>query len=247
MPIVSFSAVLLDGTRLEGDVNVNHRLGVYNSGLINAYRRLNSIVRPLVMAVKHWAKRRRGDDPKGSQTGHQSFSSYSLTLLVIAYLQAVRVLPNLQEPAELERAQVPPSSFWLNQARPDDHAQPFEWDTRFVDVPIAVKEVKPRLTTPMLSYLIGFFKWVARNDTSRQLISVLHSGLHDRHAQQASFSYHAKFWQGDGMVILDPFQLDRNTAGHVKAKVLGDFRVEVKRAADLLSQGSRWRTVCSEL
>lgn len=81
---------------LQLDLNVNDRFGLANSALLRAYAELRpALVRPLMFAVKTWAKRRALNDPAGTD-GAASFSSYALALLVIQYLQSMGDLPNLQ-------------------------------------------------------------------------------------------------------------------------------------------------------
>lgn len=69
--------------------------GVLNSRLINAYCDLHPSIRPLCVFIKFWASQRDLNDPSG-QAGPVTFSSYTLILLVIAYLQSISLVPNLQ-------------------------------------------------------------------------------------------------------------------------------------------------------
>jgi hypothetical protein len=115
---------------IQADINTNERLGqfpaclapplltllpptagVLNSRLINAYCNLHPLVRPLCVFLKFWAKQRGLNDPSGHQ-GPVTFSSYTLILLVIAYLQTIDVLPNLQDPKLIAEANVPRTRFY---------------------------------------------------------------------------------------------------------------------------------------
>lgn len=113
MPIVKFEAII-DKERIQVDINTNERMGqssilglsfssltclctgLFNSKLLAAYCELSPVVRPLCVFVKFWAKQRRLNDPAGA-SGLTSFSSYTLVLLTISYLQSLKILPNLQD------------------------------------------------------------------------------------------------------------------------------------------------------
>ena len=61
-----------------------------NTQLLYAYSRMDSRVAPLVTAFKHWADVR---GIKNAQGGF--FASYALTLMMIFFLQKVKVVPVL--------------------------------------------------------------------------------------------------------------------------------------------------------
>lgn len=73
-------------SRISCDINVNDQMGVYNTLLISRYCKLSPLLRPLVLAVKKWAKSFGLNNPSGEQ-GPMTFSSYSLTLMSIGFLQ----------------------------------------------------------------------------------------------------------------------------------------------------------------
>ena len=77
------------------DLNVNNSVAVRNTHLMCYYSAFDWRVRPIVMVVKEWAKRRGINNSSRS-----SFTSYSLVLMVIHYLQCGTnppVLPSLQQ------------------------------------------------------------------------------------------------------------------------------------------------------
>ncbi|CEH14549.1 S-M checkpoint control protein CID1 and related nucleotidyltransferases [Ceraceosorus bombacis] len=109
VPIVKFKD---SRTGLDLDLNINDRFGLQNSALIKAYAELRpQLLRPLIFAVKHWAKRRFLNDPAGN-FGQPSMSSYALSLLVIQYLQSTGDLPNLQSPQLLRALNMPKERMW---------------------------------------------------------------------------------------------------------------------------------------
>ena len=83
-----------DGT-INVDMTVDNHTAIRNTHLLFYYSQLDPRVRPLVMAVKWWAKKNDINEPR-----YQTLSSYTLTLMVIHYLQcgvSPPVLPCLQE------------------------------------------------------------------------------------------------------------------------------------------------------
>ena len=77
---------------IEIDISFNHEVVIANSALLLAYSSMSPKVRQLVVLIKYWAKQR---DVNDSLQG--TLSSYSYVLLVIAYLQKIYCLPDLQK------------------------------------------------------------------------------------------------------------------------------------------------------
>ncbi|KZV92995.1 hypothetical protein EXIGLDRAFT_56400 [Exidia glandulosa HHB12029] len=87
------------------DLSVNARNGLFNSRLVAAYATLHPYVRPMIVILKAFARNRGIDAParviRRGRKQHgvpRPFSSYIMGLLVVAYLQRIGMLPNLQEP-----------------------------------------------------------------------------------------------------------------------------------------------------
>ena len=80
-------------TGISCDINVNERLGVFNTALITWYCELFPPLRPLLRAIKMWAKSTGMNHPSGAGAA-TTFSSYALTLMTIGFLQVSRGLPN---------------------------------------------------------------------------------------------------------------------------------------------------------
>ena len=84
--------ILEDKTGLfEIKLTVNNTNAILNTHLVHAYSRQDPRVRPLVMAVLHWARQRDINTPR-----HHTLSSYALDLMVIHFLQMEAVVPCLQ-------------------------------------------------------------------------------------------------------------------------------------------------------
>ncbi|KAJ3604081.1 hypothetical protein NHX12_028822 [Muraenolepis orangiensis] len=91
VPILRFKE---KGSGLEFDLNVNNIVGIRNTFLLRSYANADLRVKPVIMAVKKWARYHEiNDASKGT------LSSYSLVLMVLHYLQTLGepVLPSLQK------------------------------------------------------------------------------------------------------------------------------------------------------
>lgn len=91
VPILRFKDRI---SSIECDLNINNSIGIRNTHLLSAYARSDPRVAPLVQFVKFWAKSQNIND---ASTG--TISSYSLSLMVIHYMQygcSPPALPSLQ-------------------------------------------------------------------------------------------------------------------------------------------------------
>lgn len=82
------------GVGIQCDINFSNQLAVHNTHLLKCYGLCDSRVRPMVLFVKAWAKRRKINSPY-----HGTLSSYGYVLMVLHYLVNVAqpsVVPNLQ-------------------------------------------------------------------------------------------------------------------------------------------------------
>ena len=95
VPVLSMMFKDAENETINIDMTVNNNIPVRNTHLLFYYSQLDQRVRPLVMAVKWWAKKNDINEPR-----FMTLSSYTLTLMVINYLQcgvSPPVLPCLQE------------------------------------------------------------------------------------------------------------------------------------------------------
>ncbi|KAF4585037.1 hypothetical protein EYR40_001870 [Pleurotus pulmonarius] len=112
VPIVKF---LDPVTGMECDINVNDQLGLINSRMLKIYCDMSPVLRPMLFAVKAWAKPLGLNNPSGM--GPRTFSSYALALMTIGFLQMRGLLPNLQaglEPLD-PKCEDEGSIFWVRQ------------------------------------------------------------------------------------------------------------------------------------
>jgi len=92
VPILKFKDTI---SGCECDVNINNATGIRNTHLLRTYSKVDDRVRPMVLAVKRWAKSRKIND-----ASQGTLSSYSLVLMVLHYLQSSchpPVIKSLQE------------------------------------------------------------------------------------------------------------------------------------------------------
>ncbi|KAL8725880.1 MAG: hypothetical protein Q9166_007077 [cf. Caloplaca sp. 2 TL-2023] len=83
-----------DGVGVQCDINFSNRLAIHNSHMLRCYSASDPRVRPMVLFIKAWAKRRNINSPY-----HGTLSSYGYVLMVLHYLVNVTKPPiclNLQ-------------------------------------------------------------------------------------------------------------------------------------------------------
>lgn len=83
-----------NGVGIQCDINFSNPLALHNTRLLRCYTLCDPRVRPLVLFVKAWAKRRKINSPY-----HGTLSSYGYVLMVLHYLANIvdpPVIPNLQ-------------------------------------------------------------------------------------------------------------------------------------------------------
>jgi len=82
------------GVGIQCDINFSNHLALHNTHLLKCYTLCDERVRPMVIFIKLWAKRRKINSPY-----HGTLSSYGYVLMVLHYLMNVvqpPVIPNLQ-------------------------------------------------------------------------------------------------------------------------------------------------------
>ena len=82
------------GVGIQCDINFSNQLALHNTHLLKCYGVCDPRVRPMVLFVKAWAKRRKINSPY-----HGTLSSYGYVLMVLHYLVNIvqpTIAPNLQ-------------------------------------------------------------------------------------------------------------------------------------------------------
>uniref|UniRef100_A0A8R1Y303 polynucleotide adenylyltransferase n=1 Tax=Onchocerca volvulus TaxID=6282 RepID=A0A8R1Y303_ONCVO len=191
-------------TDITVDLNANNSVAIRNTHLLCYYSSFDWRVRPLVSVVKEWAKRRDINDANRS-----SFTSYSLVLMVIHYLQCglkQPILPSLQV--------VYPKKFSSSV------------DVRSLNISSQLEPPPAWVTNETITLgelLIGFLEYYAfKFDYLKDAISVRLGSKTERTvvARQPS-PYNSNIAQWNCICIEEPFTLS-NTAHSVHNQMVFD-------------------------
>jgi terminal uridylyltransferase len=229
-----------DGVGIQTDINFFNPLGIHNTQMLRCYSLCDPRVRPMILFVKSWAKRRKINS---SYSG--TLSSYGFVLMVLHYLVNIAnppVLPNLQLP-------------W----RPHDRCTPQGvdkteiegWEVDFWRREDEIKEaaqrgVLSRNKEPLGALLAGFFQYYSSQGGypsfhwMGQVLSL--------RTQGGLLSKEAKGWvkavteHGVGkqvqhrylFCIEDPFEQSHNVARTVTHNGIVAIRDEFRRAQRIL-------------
>ncbi|VDN01632.1 unnamed protein product [Thelazia callipaeda] len=191
-------------TDITVDLNANNSVAIRNTHLLCYYSSFDWRVRPLVSVVKEWAKRRDINDANRS-----SFTSYSLVLMVIHYLQC-----GLEQPILPSLQLVYPKRFSPNA------------DVRSLNVSSHLEPPPgwiPNETVTLGELLIGFLEYYAfKFDYLKDAISVRLGSKTERTvvARQPS-PYNCNIAQWNCICIEEPFTLS-NTAHSVHNQMVFD-------------------------
>lgn len=142
-----------DGVGIQTDINFFNPLGIHNTQMLRCYSLCDPRVRPMILFVKSWVKRRKINS---SYSG--TLSSYGYVLMVLHYLTNIAnppVLPNLQLPWR------PHDRF---TAQSVDRVEVEGWEVDFWRREEEIKEaakhgVLTRNKEPLGSLLAGFFQY----------------------------------------------------------------------------------------
>ncbi|TEB25036.1 Nucleotidyltransferase [Coprinellus micaceus] len=183
-PIVKFKDPV---TSLHCDLNINERLGAINSDLISTYCDILPPLRPMLRSIKSWAKSRSLNNPSPQGNHPRSFSSYSLVIMTLGFLQIRGYLPNLQ--AGLPDKEDHRLQFWIR--RP----QPLLCDYRFFTQPPPGWKLPDIL--PQEDILRDWFRfWGDEFDSNGQMLSISQGGILERGKQSSANA---------PLCVIDPF------------------------------------------
>ncbi|XP_067947425.1 speckle targeted PIP5K1A-regulated poly(A) polymerase-like [Watersipora subatra] len=191
VPLIKFSHLNQD---MECDVSFNRRMGVLNSLLISAVMQFSKSAKLLAFTLKLWGKQ------KGFVGGGgKKMNSYSMTLMVIFFLQQVEVVPPLKY-LQCPNNTIEDAEGISFITKPDDLA-------RFKGL---MREYEPS------ELLKGFFAYYIRFPFETSIISV-YEGEPLLISERPSFN--EQF-----INIQDPFEKDFNTARGVKEPMRNWFK-----------------------
>ncbi|KAK6001955.1 hypothetical protein QM012_002445 [Aureobasidium pullulans] len=217
-----------DGVGIQCDINFFNPLGIHNTQMLRCYSKCDPRVRPMVLFIKSWAKRRKINS---SYSG--TLSSYGYVLMVLHYLVNVAnppVLPNLQHEAEANG--LPPSTIDGYEVRFFDKEDLIE--SRASQG--AITQNKESLG----NLLVGFFRYYAVNSGgffwTRDVLSLRSRGGIISKSEKGWTG--AKTEVGDNkevrhrylFAIEDPFETTHNVARTVTHNGIVAIRDEFRRA-----------------
>lgn len=219
------------GVGIQCDINFFNPLGLFNTKLLRCYSKCDPRVRPMILFIKAWAKRRKINS---SYSG--SLSSYGYVLMVLHYLVNVArppVLPNLQ--LEAARLGLPPSTV-------------DGWEVRFFgdEDEIVAAAARGQLTQnhdPLGVLLRGFFQYFASTSGGQGFIWM--QDVLSLRSPGGVLKKEEKGWTGAKtevgdnqkevrhrylFAIEDPFELTHNVARTVTHNGIVAIRDEFRRA-----------------
>lgn len=209
-PVVKF---IHKESGLQGDISINNRLAVRNTRFLQLCCSLDERLRPLVYAVRYWAKQKQlAGNPCG---GGPLLNNYALTLLVIFFLQ------NRQPPV------LPSVNHLKSLAGEEDRCIIDDWDCTF---PCDSSTLPASENTEHLCTLLSeFYNFYGQFDFAGAVIS-------PRHGRALPITDFLNL-EGDRnprlgpLNILDPFELCHNVAGNLNERTEQRLRRQCQEAA----------------
>ena len=220
VPIVKFEHA---SSGYKGDISFGNCLALRNSEMLNTYASLDKRVPRLGLYLKHWAKQNRLNS-----SPHGSFSSYSLIVMLIHYLQRgcqPPVLPFLQElAAEEPREKL--EGWDVTFAR----LSPAEWEKRN-------KQTLAELFRGFMRYYSGVF------DASFDVVQIRSSSpLHKMDKRDGT-----RRWNQFTFCVEDPFDLSHNLTAGIKTEVYLLFLTRIRAGLSQMALADQRTVKCSQM
>ncbi|KAL5244968.1 hypothetical protein ACI65C_012378 [Semiaphis heraclei] len=197
VPIVKYSQ---DFVGVECDLAVSNETAVNMSELLYIFGNYDYRVRPLVFTVKMWAK----EINLTNDTPGRWITNFSLTLLVLFYLQQEKIIPDIQT--------------LVKQARNNDVRITNEGIncTFLRDVSKLNRVVENNKTLDQL--LLGFFEYFASFDFNTNAISL-------------NFGKKINKPEYSALYIVNPLEVHFNVSKNISSEEVERFRIELRNAA----------------
>jgi len=235
------------GVGIQADINFSNALALHNTLLLRCYSLTDPRVRPMVLFVKAWAKRR-----KVNSSRFGTLSSYGYVLMVLHFLVNVAkppVCPNLQAPQLYSTAET-----WTEHPPSDMLVEGY--DVRFWRDEAAIQALVQsgggsRNADPLGVLLRNFFNYYAAqgrmvigngfNWTQDVLSLRTPGGVRSKQekgwtgAKSTTTSDNREVRHRYLFAIEDPFELDHNVARTVTHHGIVAVRDEFRRAWRILS------------
>ncbi|XP_060863334.1 poly(A) RNA polymerase, mitochondrial-like [Metopolophium dirhodum] len=197
VPIVKYSQ---DFIGVECDLAVSNETAVNMSELLYIFGNFDYRVRPLVFTVKMWAK----EINLTNDTPGRWITNFSLTLLVLFYLQQEKIIPDIQT--------------LVKQARNNDVRITNEGIncTFLRDASKLHRVVENKKTLDQL--LLGFFEYFASFDFNTNAISL-------------NFGKTINKPEYSALYIVNPLEVHFNVSKNISSEEVERFRIELRNAA----------------
>ncbi|KAJ1334862.1 hypothetical protein BSLG_008016 [Batrachochytrium salamandrivorans] len=246
---------------VHADINIGHNLGVFNSALLKAYTLLDPRVKPLILLIKLWAKARNLNNPANGGT----LSSYAYSIMAIAYMQRLGILPSLQAavpPGHKQIAQVPVPEIAAGHRRskpgPKRPILMREVDVTFehdVNSPLLTRYAHSAMligwdnvdevfrsvqgVVPLFYGFMRYFGYEHIYDACHRVSIKEGSGF--KTVDASDDTSHGRSGHSSRQPVLyveDPFEVERNCSRGTTSHSLLELVKEFRRAADLVASGS---------
>ncbi|ORY04618.1 hypothetical protein K493DRAFT_253366 [Basidiobolus meristosporus CBS 931.73] len=211
--------------KLACDMNVNNPIALRNTELVKAYVALDPRVRPLIMIIKHWTKRRVLNDAGVGGT----LSTYTWVNIILNFLQMrtppiLPVLHRMPEKAALESCVI-------------DGV-----DTTFNDDVASLKDFGSANKETLGELLFAFFKLFAYEFNYNHHVISVRNGCYLSKAEKGwHFGRHFR-----AFCIEEPFNPDRNLGNSADECSIEGIRQEFRRACDILLERRDLNLMCQQ-
>ncbi|KAI0325127.1 Nucleotidyltransferase [Cubamyces sp. BRFM 1775] len=206
------------------DVNVNNRLGVYNTALLRQYCLLDPKLPYFLKVVKLWMHSKGLNNASGS-CGPPSFSSYAITIMTIALFQHYGLLPNLQA----DKESILQTHFWEKRGGV----------RRKVDIRFgACKRWQPPKFPRQLRLWDWLDFWANRFDFSKRMVSIADGGFVDRPAEVPDI-WGPPLPNTANVVVLDPLTF-KNCTHVISSQTLAKFKQECMDMLNRMTMNRAW-------
>jgi len=200
VPIVKYSQ---DFVGVECDLAVSNETAVNMSELLYIFGNFDYRVRPLVFTIKMWAR----EINLTNDTPGRWITNFSLTLLVLFYLQQEKIIPDIQTLVkQASNSDVRITNEGINC-------------TFLRDVSKLHKDVENKKTLDQL--LLGFFEYFASFDFNTNAISL-------------NFGKTINKPEYSALYIVNPLEVHFNVSKNISSEEMERFRIELRNAAWLM-------------
>lgn len=230
-------------TGLNGDINANAKLGIFNTRLIKEYTELDKRVGPFLFAIKFFAQNKGINNSPG-----KTLSSYAYYLLGLHYLMAVidkPIIRSLQEQFDCSWNE------WCNYhtgiRRVEGYNMRYHTCIELMENGKYYSPFGRRLThTIMLTnnfdslgtLIRGFFQFCAEGGLN------IPSSIIRNDGKPIFPKNDKKGWFESSLIIQDPFIRSKNVARPCSEMGFQRIIQEFEKAADLLESGYTFQQVC---